>query len=574
MKLFNVSNRIIRFTGLGLLVALIGLVNLFTTHHASSIEKELRAIQLEQRPRLNELNNVLYKFTKTRKLLASFVVEERTDVKPLIDHTQEVINLAETVLSKLKMQDRKKSMGQFIQTLQEYKVAFIAYSDEIQVRRTGEGVREWERVLLNLEDRAETQVRELMTSIYNDVNDHMGAILIETRRSKLIGLTFSILGILSGIVIAFLLQKAIMRPIRQLVTITGNIAEGDLVQDIPVTVKDESGQLMAAMKNMSEKLRDMVSSVKTAAGNVAASSQELSSNSSQMSSGASAQASAAEEASSSMEQMVANIRQNSDNAMQTEKIALKAADDAMKGGTAVKETVSAMKDIAGKISIIEEITRQTNLLALNAAIEAARAGEHGKGFAVVAAEVRKLAERSQDAAGEINELSTSSVEVAEKAGEMLAQIIPDIQKTADLVQEISAASNEMNSGAEQINRSMQQLDQIIQQNAGAAEEMASTSEELSGQAEQLQDIVKFFKVYNGGNDSKSVETRTTDRLSQRSDQRLHLTHPSALKVRGTAGHGDVYGELKEKANYAGPEELQDEDMKGEGDETDLEFRKF
>ncbi|MDD5642464.1 MAG: methyl-accepting chemotaxis protein, partial [Syntrophales bacterium] len=194
----------------------------------------------------------------------------------------------------------------------------------------------------------------------------------------------------------------------------------------------------------------------------------------------------------------ANIKQNSDNAQQTEKIALKAAEDTKEGGNAVTETVTAMKEIASKISIIEEIARQTNLLALNAAIEAARAGEHGKGFAVVASEVRKLAERSQTAAGEINKLSASSVEVAERAGEMLERIVPDIQKTADLVQEINAASNEQRSGANQINMAIQQLDQVIQQNAAASEEMASTSEELLSQAEQLQTTIGFFRIADNG----------------------------------------------------------------------------
>jgi methyl-accepting chemotaxis protein len=213
-----------------------------------------------------------------------------------------------------------------------------------------------------------------------------------------------------------------------------------------------------------------------------------------MSQGATEQASSIEEVSASVEEMAANIRQNADNASQTEKIAMKAALDAKEGGEAVAQTVDAMKQIAGKISIIEEIARQTNLLALNAAIEAARAGEHGKGFAVVASEVRKLAERSQRAAGEITELSGSSVKVAEKAGGLLAKILPDVQKTAELVQEITAASKEQDSGAAQINKAIQQLDQVIQQNASASEEMSSTSEELASQAEQLQTAIAFFKV--------------------------------------------------------------------------------
>jgi methyl-accepting chemotaxis protein len=192
--------------------------------------------------------------------------------------------------------------------------------------------------------------------------------------------------------------------------------------------------------------------------------------------------------------MGANINQNADNARQTEKIALKAAQDGQEGGRAVEQTVTAMKDIASRISIIEEIARQTDLLALNAAIEAARAGEHGRGFAVVASEVRKLAERSQTAAGEISKLATSSVDVAVRAGELLARLVPDIQNTAQLVQEISAASNEQNSGSQQINAALQQLDTVIQQNAQASEEMAATAEELAGQSELMLQSVAYFKI--------------------------------------------------------------------------------
>jgi methyl-accepting chemotaxis protein len=193
-----------------------------------------------------------------------------------------------------------------------------------------------------------------------------------------------------------------------------------------------------------------------------------------------------------MEEMSSNIKQNADNAQQTDKIANKSAKDAQESGKSVLEAVSAMKEIASKISIIEEIARQTNLLALNAAIEAARAGEHGKGFAVVAAEVRKLAERSQKAAAEINQLSASTLKVSEKSGEMLDRLVPDIQRTAELVQEITAASKEQDTGAEQINKALQQLEQVIQQNASASEEMASTTEELTGQSDQLVSALSFF----------------------------------------------------------------------------------
>ncbi len=280
--------------------------------------------------------------------------------------------------------------------------------------------------------------------------------------------------------------------IRQSVKSAAQIAEGDLT--VEIKPKSEKDLLAVSMLNMATRLRNIFHDVKSAASNVASGSDQLSSSSVEMSQGATEQAASAEEVSSSMEQMISNIKQNADNAQQTEKIAIKSAQDAREGGKAVGETVKAMKEIAGRISIIEEIARQTNLLALNAAIEAARAGEHGKGFAVVASEVRKLAERSQTAAGEINTLSASSVLVAEQAGQMLDRMVPDIQKTADLVQEISAASREQDTGAEQINKAIQQLDQVIQQNASASEELSSTAEELSSQAQQLQETVSFFKI--------------------------------------------------------------------------------
>ncbi len=264
--------------------------------------------------------------------------------------------------------------------------------------------------------------------------------------------------------------------------------------NLTVQIRERSPQdkLMQALAGMVSGLTRTVSDIRAIAGEVSAASQSISTASIQVSKGASSQAAAAEEASSSMEEMVSNIKQNADNAQQTDKIANKSAKDAQESGKSVLEAVAAIKEIASKISIIEEIARQTNLLALNAAIEAARAGEHGKGFAVVAAEVRKLAERSQKAAGEINQLSTATLKVSEKSGEMLEKLVPDIQRTAELVQEITAASKEQDTGAEQINKALQQLEQVIQQNASASEEMASTTEELTGQSDQLVSALSFF----------------------------------------------------------------------------------
>ncbi|MCX5814809.1 MAG: methyl-accepting chemotaxis protein [Proteobacteria bacterium] len=303
---------------------------------------------------------------------------------------------------------------------------------------------------------------------------------------------------------------SVIGPLNVAAKYVNEISTGVVPAKITDNYNGDFNEIKNSINTLIEKLTEVVTDIKTAADNVASGSQQMSSGSQQMSQGATEQAASAEEVSSSMEQMVSNIRQNADNAQQTEKIALKAAQDAREGGKAVSETVSAMKEIATKISIIEEIARQTNLLALNAAIEAARAGEHGKGFAVVATEVRKLAERSQTAAAEINKLSSSSVEVAEKAGEMLTKIVPDIQRTAELVSEINAASNEQNTGAEQINKAIQQLDQVIQQNASATEQMASTTEELSSQAEQLQDTIAFFRVEETGK-NRAANRRAIDK---------------------------------------------------------------
>ncbi|KWT91105.1 methyl-accepting chemotaxis protein [Candidatus Magnetominusculus xianensis] len=311
-------------------------------------------------------------------------------------------------------------------------------------------------------------------------------------------ITITVIGMIIAMGLGIIISNSISNPLKRGVTFAEAVAGGDLSKKIDLNRKDEVGQLANALNDMVEKLKEVVASVRTAVDNVASGSSELSSGAQQLSEGATQQAASIEETSSSMEEMTSNIKQTTDNSRQTEAISTTAAKDALDSGKAVSEAVSAMKEIASKISIIEEIARQTNLLALNAAIEAARAGEHGKGFAVVASEVRKLAERSQKAAGEISELSASSVSIAEQAGTMLNKLVPDIRKTADLVQEITAASNEQNSGAEQINKAIQQLDQVIQQNASAAEEMASTSQELASQSDQLQSTIAFFKTGTEG----------------------------------------------------------------------------
>ncbi|MGD0347581.1 MAG: methyl-accepting chemotaxis protein [Terracidiphilus sp.] len=330
--------------------------------------------------------------------------------------------------------------------------------------------------------------------------------------------------------------NTLVTAMNEITTAADEIANGNLTVDI----RERSAQdkLMQALASMVSGLTQTVSDIRSIAGEVSAASQSISTASIQVSKGASAQAAAAEEASSSMEEMVSNIKQNADNAQQTDKIANKSAKDALESGKSVLEAVAAMKEIANKISIIEEIARQTNLLALNAAIEAARAGEHGKGFAVVAAEVRKLAERSQKAAGEINQLSATTLKVSEKSGEMLDKLVPDIQRTAELVQEISAASKEQDTGAEQINKALQQLEQVIQQNASASEEMASTTEELTGQSEQLVSALSFFHTgdENGAHGRRGGATKPAKQAAAAPARSAKPNgHAPAAKAAGKAG---------------------------------------
>jgi methyl-accepting chemotaxis protein len=320
---------------------------------------------------------------------------------------------------------------------------------------------------------------------------------------------FVLLGITISVVISTALIKSIRKSINEASAVVATLSEGNLTANISDTNEDEIGMLLKNLKGMIDRFKEIIQYVNSASNNIVAASQELSSSSQQMSEGATEQAAATEQVSSSMEQMTANVQQNSDNAAQTKNIAIKASADAINGSTAVNEAVCSMKTIADKITIISEIARQTNILALNAAVEAARAGDQGRGFAVVAAEVRKLAEKTQVAANEIIQQTKSGVAIAEKSGNLLDAIVPNVQRTATLVEEISASNAEQNLGAAQINNALQQLNQVTQQNAATSEEIAASAEELSSQADQLKEIISFFKLESSLKQQPAFVTQPT-----------------------------------------------------------------
>lgn len=332
-----------------------------------------------------------------------------------------------------------------------------------------------------------------------------------------------ILGLILAIVLAFVITGLITKGIIKGVEFAMIVSEGDLMIDVDKSYlerKDEIGMLAGALQNMVYRLREIVTGITSGAENIVAASMQMSTTSQQISQGATEQASSSEEITSSIEEMASSIQQNTDNSMEAEKIAVKGVGGIENGSNATNTAVTSMSQIVDKISFVNEIARQTNILALNAAVEAARAGEHGRGFAVVADEVRKLAERSRVAAQEIDQISQNGMKVAENAGNILTELVPEIRRTAQLVQEISAGSNEQNSGANQINNAIQQLNTVTQQNAAASEELATASEELSAQALQLKEMIGYFKL---------AENKSFGRAKQQENRNVYSNQPRSAR---------------------------------------------
>jgi methyl-accepting chemotaxis protein len=460
---------------------------------AAELDKSLQNLLDSQRGKASlhdAVNNLLVDLYKARFYLSRYLYnKDSKNVEAMGQYLDELQNGLKILKDKLSDQKGKSiadavlaAAARYQQSANDY--VYLNATQEISRQKAADGGAQTILSATGVSDAAAKKMSSLMAGT-------IGFVVI-----------IAIVAIILAILLALAITRAITGAMKKGVNFAKTIAQGNLSAKLDINQNDEIGELAAALRDMLARLTRIVEEVNTAARQVASGSQQLSSTSQQMSQGATEQAASVEEISSSMEEMTSNIKQNADNAMQTEKIAQKSALAAEDGGKAVAATVEAMKQIASKIGIIEEIARSTNMLALNASIEAARAGDYGKGFAVVASEVGKLAERSQKEAGEISKLSIESVSIAEQAGSTIGAMIPDIKRTAELVQEISAASNEQNSGAEQINSAILQLDQVVQQNASASEESASMSEELASQADQMQGTISFFKIGAAGEGAK------------------------------------------------------------------------
>ncbi len=543
MKNFKIGKRITAGFAAVILVTICLAAFAFTQF--TSIDKACVLLTGDALAGIKAINEVAVLSRENRGLLLQRIMthdkERAAQIDQRIDELSPQITKAMDDYDKTITQDKDR---QLFDAIKNTRVAWLAaYSAERELVKDGkydEAVAAfYNRALPAFHTYDEAQQAEIVFN-YHLGDQYTQMVVDSIARAKTGMLVCLALTLLVAVFVSLYVTRSITTPLQVAASTLACISKGDLTRTAIVDSKDELGDMMGTLNTMVESLRKTVSEVSAAAQNVASGSSEMSGTAGQLAQGASEQSASTEETTSAMEEMASSIQQNADNARQTDKIASKAADDAQQSGNAVTRTASAMREIADKINIIEEIARKTDLLALNAAVEAARAGEHGKGFAVVASEVRKLAERSQTAAAEISRLTGEGVSLAQGAGELLAKLVPDIRKTAELVREISAASGEQSTGAAQINKALQQLDQVVQQNASASEEMAASSEELSSQAEILQSSIAFFKLEEANGPRRvpnNAGTRPSARNKKLATSSAHSSSQSLAKLQRQVKNG-------------------------------------